>query len=203
MSQESAPIDVMRLVHAAMAGSAERVEQEADRLEEGSSLQPFRSAFNEWATAFMYLAEREDDLFSSHAGDHDSHDATPEDGAQMAMLAANKDEHREMDEKFQAVMDVLNVEIGRTSIIRRTQQHLFGSVLALRIAQQDHIENERAFVLPALKQRFSSREQLDLVKELLVDGMSNDPRWVLDWMGQHLDTEERATLAGFEEMLAS
>lgn len=48
------------------------------------------------------------------------------------MLAANKDEHREMDEKFQDVMEVLNVEIGRTSVIRRTRQHLFGSELALR-----------------------------------------------------------------------
>ena len=202
MNQETAPIDVMLLVHTAMAGSAERAEREADQLQEGSSLQPFRAAFNEWAAAFMYLSEREDELFSGHAGDHRANSATSEDGAQESMLAANKDEHREMDEKFQDVMEVLNVEIGRTSVIRRTRQHLFGSVLALRIAQQDHIENERAFVLPALKQRLSSQEQLDLARELLVDSMSNDPRWVLDWIGQHLNPEERATLAGFEEMLA-
>ena len=199
MNQEAAPIDVMLLVHAAMAGSAEKVEREADQLEEGSSLQPFRAAFNEWAAAFMYLAEREDELFSGHGEDH-VEAVTPGDGARAAMLAANKDEHREMDEKFQDVMEVLNVEIGRTSVIRRTRQHLFGTVLALRIAQQDHIENERAFVLPTLKERLSSQEQLDLTRELLVDGMSNDPRWVLDWMGQHLNPEERATLAGFEEM---
>jgi hypothetical protein len=202
MILSTAPIDAMLLVHTAMAGSAERVEQEADRLQEGSSLQPFRAAFDEWATAFMYLAEREDELFSDHAGNHQAHAATPEDGMQTAMLAANKDDHREMDERFQDVMDVLNVEIGRTSAIRRTRQHLFGSVLALRIAQQDHIENERAFVLPALKQRLSSQEQLDLVRELLVDNMSNDPRWLLDWIGQHLDTEERAMMDEFEEILA-
>ncbi len=202
MNQETTPIEVMLLVHAAMAGSAEKVEREADQLEEGSSLQPFRAAFNEWAAAFMYLAEREDELFSGHGVNHAAA-AIPEAGAQAAMLAANKDEHSEMDEKFQDVMEVLNVEIGRTSVIRRTRQHLFGSVLALRIAQQDHIENERAFVLPALKQRLSSQEQLDLARELLLDSMSNDPRWVLDWMGQHLNSEERATLARFEEMLAA
>ena len=104
MIQETAPLDAMLLVHTAMAGSAEKVEREADRLEEGSSLQPFRAAFNEWATALMYLSEREDELF----GDHHSHAATPEDDSQAAMLAANSDEHREMDEKFQDVMDVLN-----------------------------------------------------------------------------------------------
>jgi hypothetical protein len=80
----------------------------------------------------MYLSEREDDLF----GDHHSHSATPEDDAEAAMFVANSDEHREMDEKFQNVMDVLNVEIGRTSVIRRTRQHLFGAVLALRIASR-------------------------------------------------------------------
>jgi hypothetical protein len=175
----------MLLVHKAMAGGAERVEREADQLDEGSSLQPFRAAFNERAAAFMYLAEREDELFSGDAAGH-ADTATPEDGARAAMLAANKDEHCEMDEKFQGVMGVLNVEIGRTSAIRRRRQYLFGSVLALRIAQQDHIENERAFVLPALKQRLSSQEQLDLTRELLVDSVSSDPRWVLDWIGQHL-----------------
>jgi hypothetical protein len=199
MIQETAPLDAMLLVHTAMAGSAEKVEQEADRLEEGSSLQPFRAAFNEWATALMYLSEREDELF----GDHHSHAATPEDDVQAAMLAANSDEHREMDEKFQSVMDVLNVEIGRTSVIRRTRQHLFGAVLSLRIAQQDHIENERAFVLPVLKQRLNSQEQLEMVRGLLVDSMASDSDWVMDWIGQHLNTEQRATMAGFEEMLAS
>ena len=199
MIQETAPLDAMLLVHTAMAGSAEKVEREADRLEEGSSLQPFRAAFNEWATALMYLSEREDELFV----DHHSHAATPEDDSQAAILAANSDEHREMDEKFQNVMDVLNVEIGRTSVIRRTRQHLFGAVLALRIAQQDHIENERAFVLPSLKQRLNSQEQLEMVRGLLVDSMASDPHWVMDWIGQHLNPEERATMAGFEEMLAS
>lgn len=117
----------MLLVHTAMAGSAEKVEREANRLEEGSSLQRFRAAFNEWATALMYLSEREDDLF----GDHHSHSATPEDDAEVAMFVANSDEHSEMDEKFQNVMDVLNVEIGRTSVIRRTRQHLEAKFMAV------------------------------------------------------------------------
>jgi hypothetical protein len=177
-----------------MAGSAEKVEREADRLEEGSSLQPFRAAFNEWATALMYLSEREDELFV----DHHSHAATPEDDSQAAILAANSDEHREMDEKFQNVMDVLNVEIGRTSVIRRTRQHLFGAVLALRIAQQDHIENERAFVLPSLKQRLNSQEQLEMVRGLLVDSMASDPRWIIDWVASELDPGEKELLADLE-----
>lgn len=57
-------------------------------------------------------------------------------------------------------------------------------------------------MLPVLKQRLSPQEQLDLTRELLVDSVSIDPRWVLDWMGQHLNPEERTTLAVFEEMLA-
>ena len=58
-------------------------------------------------------------------------------------------------------------------------------------------------MLPSLKQRLNSQEQLEMVRGLLVDSMASDPHWVMDWIGQHLNPEERATMAGFEEMLAS
>lgn len=57
--------------------------------------------------------------------------------------------------------------------------------------------------MPLLKQRLNSEEQLEMVRGLLVDSMASDSHWVMDWIGQHLNPEERATMAGFEEMLVS
>ena len=201
IKHETASINVMLLVHAAMAGCAKRAEQEAERLQKNSSLQPFRTAFNEWVTAIIYLFEREDELFPGHSGDHRPDAIFHRDEAKTRIFAVNREERRELYEKLQGVLDVLNVEIGRTSIIRRTRQHLFGAVLSLRIAQQDYIENERVFVLPALMQSLDPQKQLNMIRALLVDNLSNDPHWILDWIRQHLDPEERALMAGFEEIL--
>jgi hypothetical protein len=58
-------------------------------------------------------------------------------------------------------------------------------------------------VLPVLKQRLNPEEQLEMVRGLLVDSMASDSHWVMDWIVQHLNPEERATMAGFEEMFVS
>ena len=71
-----------------------------------------------------------------------------EDRVSAAIIALHEQQHSELMEKLEDVMDCLNGEIGRTRVIARTQRHLYGKVVALRICQDDHLESEEAFVLP-------------------------------------------------------
>ena len=48
-------------------------------------------------------------------------------------------------------LDVLNVDIGKKSLIARTHRHLYGKVVALRICQDDHFESEEYLVLPEIE----------------------------------------------------
>lgn len=217
------PIDAMYLIHKALRAEAERVETMAGLLEVGGSLQPFRLAFNCWATALAYhaeaenqymtapltncqpardceaehadLAERLEDLAGCMDGDDTSELAEM---VRDLMASANEEQHRELTQKLEDVLAVLNQEIGKTKLIERTKRHLYGRVVALRIAQDDHLENEEAFVLPVVRKRMSEQQQLEVARYLLIDEDAQDRRWIGDWMGQYLSPGERNLLAGLE-----
>jgi hypothetical protein len=76
-------------------------------------------------------------------------------------------------------------------LIARTQRHLFGSVVQARIAQDDHLEEEEAFVLPVIRRQLSAAQQQEIIGHLLVDQMAEDPRWPLDWLIEHLTSSEQ------------
>ena len=96
------------------------------------------------------------------------------------------------------VMRVLEEDIGATSVISRTKQHLYGQVVALRVAQEDHLEIEEAMVLPLLRDNLSPECQLEVVGSLLIDREADDKRWVLDWISQDLTKKENELLLGLE-----
>ena len=60
-------------------------------------------------------------------------------------------------------MGVVNGEIGKTSLIDRTKGHLFGQVLALRVAQEDHLESEEAFFLPVVRDKLTEEQQVSVM----------------------------------------
>jgi hemerythrin superfamily protein len=116
----------------------------------------------------------------------------------VALVALEEELHRELLESVQEVLSVLNEEIGKTSLITRTKQHLYRQVVALRIAQQDHLETEEALVLPMVRKLMDEGQQLEAVRRLLIDEEAEDPRWVIDWVARALDREERQSLADLE-----
>jgi len=93
------------------------------------------------------------------------------------------------------VQSCLTEEIGRTMLIARTQRHLFGTVVLARIAQDDHLEEEEAFVLPVVRRQLSDAQQWTIVRHLLLDEEADDPRWCLDWLIEYLTPRERRLLA--------
>jgi hemerythrin-like domain-containing protein len=176
------PIDAMYLIHHALRSEAARVERVVSQLQEGGTLQPFRQAFYRWTMALAYHADTED--------------------AYMTALLPNSPEARECELTHQRLADLLEEvqrclteEIGRTMLIARTQRHLFGKVVLARIAQDDHLEEEEAFVLPVIRRQISEARQEEIIGHLLIDREAEDPRWYLDWLHDYLTPRERRLLA--------
>jgi hypothetical protein len=159
------------------------VETLVGRLEEGGSLQPFRQAFYRWVMALAYHADTEDAHMTALLPDVPA--------ARECELA-----HGRLAELLEDVQSCLTEEIGRTMLIARTQRHLFGKVVIARIAQDDHLEEEEAFVLPVVRRQLGDTQQWAIVQRLLLDEEAEDPSWPLDWLATHLTPRERRLLAG-------
>ena len=223
MAEETAnlesPIQIMSLIHRALSAEAVRVQKIIEDYKEGDSLQTFRAAFNFWATALMFHADTEDTYMTAPLTDfepgrtnetehvqlgeladglegylNDRDEQGLEHRVKAAAIALHEEQHGELFERLEDVLDVLNGEIGRTRVIARTRRHLYGKVVALRICQDDHLESEEAFVLPEVEARLSVEEQQEIARRLLIDDQSEDPTWVLDWVADNVSPEDRTVL---------
>ena len=192
------PLDVMFLIHKALRAEAIRTEKAVVDLDDGSSLQSFKLAFNSWATALMYHIEAE--MGTDMAIPDVPTDAEPDLAVRVksAILAQEDAEHEELVSKVQEVLTVLDGDIGATSIITRTKQHLYREVVALRITQEDHLESEEALVLPMVSQRLTEEQQLTVARVLLIDDQADDPRWIVDWVNRDLSPGEQKLLVDLE-----
>lgn len=197
------PIDAMYLIHKALRGEADRTVELARCLEDGCSLQPFKLAFTAWATAIMYHAEKEVGTEMSKSVD-DSRRAAAHDPIERVKWAVLEKEDAEYSRLLDGVMEVMTVledDIGATSIISRTKQHLYGQVIALRVAQEDHLETEEAMVIPLIRENLSVESQVNVIGGLLVDREADDKRWVLDWISQDLTHNENNLLLELESRI--
>jgi hypothetical protein len=194
------PIDAMYFIHKALRAEAVRTEKQVQDLEVGTSLQPFKLAFSSWATALVFHAEMEVGTGLAGAETSRGEDGGSDLGTQItsAILTQEDEEHKELLEKLQDVLTVLDEDIGPSSMIIRTKQHLYQQVVALRIAQEDHLETEEALVLPMVRERLNVRRQLEAAKGLLIDEQAQDPRWMIDWVSRELNPQEQRLLADLE-----
>jgi len=176
------PIDVMYLLHKALRTEAARVEQIISQLGVGGSLLSFKRAFSRWAKLLGYHAVVEDRYLTA-----------PLAGLQPAR--DNEAAHQGLAEQLESLQADLDAEVGLTLPLARTQRHLYGKVVTLRIAQDDHFEEEEAFVLPLIRQRIREEEQLEMARRLLIDEEAADRRWVFDWLAGELTPTERQLLA--------
>jgi hemerythrin-like domain-containing protein len=179
------PIDAMFLIHNALRAQAANLEELVRSFETGDSLQLIRLDFVNWAAALMFHAEQEDQSMMRLLNGY----GPAVDGVR---------EHAELEVKLEEVVTVFSEEIGETQVIARTQRHLHGAVVALRIAQDDHLESEEAFVLPEVRERFDEIKQLEMMRCLLIDDEAADRRWVMEWMNAMLPSGECQLLGEFE-----
>ena len=174
------PIDVMYLIHKALSAEAWRTETIAERLEIGENLQPFLQAFDSWVTALGFHADMEDTSMTPLLP------ASPQ-------ARENEAAHQRLAQRLEEIRTYLR-EIDHDAVTTRTRRRLFGKVVALRIDQDDHLEEEEEFVLPIIRERIGEAQQLEMVRRLLLDPNAEDEEWVLDWLVQDLTDSERQVL---------
>jgi hypothetical protein len=150
-------------------------------LHEGESLQPFVQAFDRWVTALGFHADMEDAYM------------TPLLPA-SATTRDNEAAHARLGQRVDTIRAYVQ-QLDDTVVTTRIRRHLFGKVVALRIDQDDHLEEEEAFVLPIIRERMLQAEQIDIAQRLLVDPQAQDTGWVLDWLVQDLTDTDRQALA--------
>jgi hypothetical protein len=76
----------------------------------------------------------------------------------------------------------------------RTRRHVLGKVVELRVAQDDHLEEEEERLLPMIRQQLSDMQQYDIAQRLLIDRQAQDVGWLLTWLTPYVTTAERQLL---------
>lgn len=217
------PIDVMSLMHKAFHELSLRVEALAAEGQKGGDLTEFTDSFNLWVKQLLYHANTEDEHMTGPftenqaARDNETEHAELkvhgvgilefvgkgdvaglEENVKAAMLVLDEQQHEDLMEKVKEVEEIIRAEIGEEKALARTRRHLYRRVMAMRILEFDHFENEEAFVCPLVKERMTDRQELELAKSLLIDESADNPRWIIDWVAEELNPMERQLLSELE-----
>ena len=114
------------------------------------------------------------------------------------MLKIDEQDHADLDIKVSDVEDALRRALGEERVLARTRRHLYRSIMALKVAEFDHFENEEAFVLPMVKEQMTRTQELQCARKLLFDDGSDNSRWIIDFMYAQLQGDERSLLLVLE-----
>lgn len=182
LPQLTTPMDAMYLIHKALRAEVQRVEEAVEHLEVGGSFKPFQRVFYRWALALNYHVEMEDQYLTP---------CLP----QMPLAQEQKAGQYHLLSMLEALQTYLHDDLGRMIVIPRTRRQLRGKVIALRIAQDDLLEEEEMAVLPVLRQHLSTEEQWALMQRLLIDEDAAEQTAVVDWVAQDLSAPEQQWLA--------
>ncbi|MGE3538023.1 MAG: hemerythrin domain-containing protein [Candidatus Tectimicrobiota bacterium] len=174
------PIDVMYPIHKALRAEAAYVEEVVRGLEDGASLTQLLQDCTRWATALEYHAVMEDTYMTA-----------PLD---RPSARENEAEHKRLTELLAELQHMLQDATQLTPASARQRRHLLGKIVELRVAQDDHLEEEEERMLPFIRQHVSATRQLDMAGRLLFDQDANDSQWVLDWLMPHITALEHQLL---------
>ena len=120
------------------------------------------------------------------------------DDIRTIMLKIDEQDHADLDIKVSDVEDALRRALGEERVLARTRRHLYRSIMALKVAEFDHFENEEAFVLPMVKEQMTRTQELQCARKLLFDDGSDNSRWIIDFMYAQLQGDERSLLLVLE-----
>ena len=167
----------------------------------GGTIQAFKLAFNNWASVLMfYLDQQENLLLPSlmHMSSQNEQKGTPL-SLRDVILSNETHWHLNLMNMIEEVFVVLNEDIGSTTVIPRTRQHLLEKTVQLGIAQKDHLEYEQFLLMPIVLEFIDQDTQMEVVKGLLIDDLADEPRWVIEWLSIELSEEENNQIAKIEK----
>ena len=176
------PIDALYLLHKALRAEADRVEEAVSQLEMGGSFKPLHRAFSRWAMALGSYVERADHSLTPWVPD-------------TRLAQAQEAGHRHVMAMLEDLQTYLHADLGRMIVIARTQRQVRSKVIAVRIVQDDLLEDEEEGVLPVLRQRMSATQQWEIMRHLLSEAEAEEPGAMLDWVAQDITATERQWLA--------
>ncbi len=195
------PIEVCKLINKALNAHAANAEGLVNDMEAGGTIQAFKLAFNNWASVLMfYLDQQENLLLPSlmHMSSQNEQKGTPL-SLRDVILSNETHWHLNLMNMIEEVFVVLNEDIGSTTVIPRTRQHLLEKTVQLGIAQKDHLEYEQFLLMPIVLEFIDQDTQMEVVKGLLIDDLADEPRWVIEWLSIELSEEENNQIAKIEK----
>jgi hemerythrin-like domain-containing protein len=178
MTALDSPIDVMYPLHKALRAEAAHAEETVRALGIGDSFQPFAQVLQRWATALEYHAVVEDQYMTA--------------ALTRPSARTNEAEHRGLSELFADLWTYLRKVEGPATA--RTRRHVLGKVVMLRVAQDDHLEEEEERLLPMIRQQLSDVQQYDIAQRLLIDRQAQNIGWPLTWLSPYVTATERQLL---------
>ena len=202
-NNQSNPIEAAGFLHEALRRAANQVKQISNQLGTVHSLQGLTLAFTNWVTVLIFnMAQQENYIEPSLRDALSKEDSNKEQKNSSIILALSRVGRQEQMSKIEDVFSILYSEIGDTSLITRTTQHLQRQILAMEIAQTNHLETQDLLIIPILANRMDSVDQLSLLKNILIDEQSDDRRWIVDWISEHSNPSSKSALAEIESQLA-
>ena len=120
-----------------------------------------------------------------------------------ALLEFEGKDHQELEYRLQMVKNLINDELGEGAVSLRTRRNLYSKVVALRVCEFDHFDNEEIFVFPAVRGFMNEQEQLALAKRLLIEEEADNPRWIINLIYEILDQKDQELLRDFERGMSS
>jgi hypothetical protein len=119
------------------------------------------------------------------------------------VFAAEEEQHKELVRNVDQLRAAVEEALGEEKTSKRTLRHLHQAILALRVIEWDHFENEEAFVLPLVREQMTHDEQLKCAGKLLLDDSADEERWVIEDIYEGLSQDERAKVKSLEEEILS
>ena len=110
------------------------------------------------------------------------------------ILALDDQKHVELMDKVEDLQIAIERVLTEDDLRVRSRKHLYRSVLALKVTEFDHFENEEASVLPLVKEQMSRNEQLECARKLLFQDSAARSGWIFDFVLDGLCESERILL---------
>ena len=202
---ENSTLDHITFVHKALRTTASELINSTYRLKTGDNLKGINLAFTSWVSALVFYLEASEKYLEQHLKQllHGRNYIGNNYNNTLIiwfMGLAKLNRTRQL-KRIDDIFSILHVEIGKTSLITRTIQHLTLGILRLKIAQEDYLETQEESLIPLICKHSNSTQQLHFLKHILIDQESEDRKWMIKWVIGHLDSTNTKLISDLERRL--
>ncbi len=206
-SENITDLDHIFFVHEALRTTATDVTNQAYRLTNGDSLKGFNLAFTSWIAALVFYLEASEKYLEQHLEQmlyEAKYDGVNTNKTLLMWFTGLSKFHNDKQlRRIDDILSTIHVEIGKTSLITRTIQHLILGILRLKIAQDDYLETQEQSLIPLISKHSTSTQQLHFLEHILIDQESDDCKWMIKWVIKNLDSPNKNLVSNLGNHLDS